>query len=259
MTSLPIFDTLLFETDPPVATITLNRPEVLNAWTGAMREEVMEALDYCAGQSEIRALIITGAGDRAFCAGQDLNEAVDFTPEQAEDWINSFRRLYKAVRALEKPVVAALNGVAAGSAFQFVLLTDVRVGHPDVRLGQPEINSGIASITGPWIMREVLGLSRTIELTLTGRLMVAEEAQALGVLHEIVPRSHVLPRAKEIALELADKPETAMALIKRRFWEVLEPGFNDAMEAAIRYHRESFESGEPNKESRRFLDKAKKS
>ena len=258
MKKLPTYDTLRFEFSPPVATITLNRPEVLNAWTQAMREEVIEALAYCAGDTQIRALIITGSGDRAFCAGQDLNEAVDFTPQQAEDWINSFRRLYKAVRTLEIPVVAALNGVAAGSAFQFVLLTDVRVGHGDVRLGQPEINSGIASITGPWIMREVLGLSRTIELTLSGRLMEAEEAERLGVLHEIVLRSEVQPRAMEIARELGAKPENAMSLIKRRFWEVLEPGFDDAMDAAIRYHRQSFESGEPNRESRRFLDKNKK-
>ena len=253
------FHSIRLERRPPVALITLDRPQVLNAWTMAMRDELIGALDLCAREADIRAVVVTGAGERAFCAGQDLNELVDFGADAAKAWINSFRRLYKAVRSLEIPVVAALNGTAAGSAFQFALLTDVRVGHAAVRLGQPEINSGIASITGPWIMREVLSLSRTIELTLTGRLMDAAEARELGIIHHLVPADEVLPRSLEIARALADKPPMAMGLIKRRLWEVLEPGFDDAMDAAIRYHAEALASGEATAESRRFLASRKKS
>jgi enoyl-CoA hydratase/carnithine racemase len=245
------------QTRGEIAVITLDRPKVLNAWTLAMRDRLIEVLDQTADDPGCKAVVITGAGTRAFCAGQDLNEAVSFDADQAVDWINSFRRLYKAVRSLEKPVVAALNGVAAGSAFQFALLCDIRVGHDGVRLGQPEINSGIASITGPWIMREVLGLSRTIELTLTGRLMDAKEAQSLGLLHHVVAQADVVPKALEIAGQLADKPPLAMALIKRRIWEVLEPGFEQAMDAAIRYHKTSFASGEAAREAARFLKSGK--
>lgn len=248
------FSDIRYEIMGSLAVLTLDRPEVLNAWTMKMREEILVALDHARNDDNVRALVITGAGDRAFCAGQDLNEVVTFTQEQSEGWINSFRRLYSAVRSLEIPVVAALNGTAAGSAFQFALLTDVRIGHAAVRFGQPEINSGLASITGPWIMREILGLSRTIELTLTGRLMDADEALNLGVLHHIVSQSQVMERAIEIATDLANKPPTAMALIKRRFWEVLEPGLNEVMDAAIRYHALSFSSGEAVAESQRFLD-----
>ncbi|MEM7442140.1 MAG: enoyl-CoA hydratase/isomerase family protein [Pseudomonadota bacterium] len=246
-----------YEARPPVALITLNRPEVLNAWTMAMRGTLIDALGQARKDPSIGAVVITGAGDRAFCAGQDLNELVDFKPDAAREWIDSFRRLYAAVRSLEIPVVAALNGVAAGSAFQFTLLTDVRVGHDGVRLGQPEINSGIASITGPWIMREVLGLSRTIEMTLTGRLMNADDAMRLGALHHLVPATEVLSRSMAIANDLAAKPPQAMRLIKRRIWETLKPGFDDAMDAAIRYHEESFASGEAATESQRFLDRSK--
>lgn len=253
MSSSDQFSDIRYEIEPPLAVITLDRPEVLNAWTMATREEVIRALDHAGNDPDIGALVITGAGTRAFCAGQDLNESISFTEDQAEDWINSFRRLYKAVRSLEIPVVAALNGTAAGSAFQFALLADIRVGHDGVRLGQPEINSGIASITGPWIMREVLGLSRTIELTLTGRLMNAAEAVDLGIIHHLVPQDEVLIRALEIADDLADKPPMAMRLIKRRFWEVLEPGLDEVMDAAIRYHAESFASGEAAAEGREFL------
>jgi enoyl-CoA hydratase/carnithine racemase len=246
-------DPILSELDAGCLQITLNRPERMNAWDSAMRAELIARLEAAAGNPEITSVVLTGAGNRAFCAGQDLNEVTDFTPDQADAWIDSFGALYRAVRSLEIPVVSALNGVAAGSAFQFVLLTDIRVGHAGVRMGQPEINSGIASITGPWIMREVLGLSRTIELTLTGRLMEAEEAYRLGALHEVVAEDRVLPRAREIAAELGAKPGTAMRLIKQRFFEVLEPGLEEAIEAAKRYHRISFASGEMRAETQRFL------
>ena len=111
-----------------VATITFNRPEVMNAWHETMRNEVLDGLSRVRQDDGIKALVFTGAGERAFSAGQDINESNDFDEDRAERWINEFRALYSSVRSLEKPVVAAVNGVAAGSAFQFVLLTDVRVG-----------------------------------------------------------------------------------------------------------------------------------
>ena len=149
------------------------------------------------------------------------------------------------LRGLTKPLVMALNGTAAGSAFQVALLGDVRVGHPGVRMGQPEINAGIASVTGPWIMNLMLGMSRTIELTLTGRLMDAEEACRLGLIHHLVDAAQVLPRALEVARELAAKPPVALRLNKQRFREMSQASFEDTMEAAIRLHKESYASGEP--------------
>lgn len=247
-------ETILTTQSEGCLSITLNRPDRMNAWDTAMRETLVRTLENAAEDPGVNSIVLTGAGTRAFCAGQDLNEATDFDEDFAEEWIDGFLRLYRAVRSLEVPVVSAINGVAAGSAFQFVLLTDIRVGHPGVRLGQPEINSGIASITGPWIMREVLGLSRTIELTLTGRLMDAEEALRLGVLHEVVGQHDVLDRATAIARELGAKPQTAMRLIKRRIFEVLEPGLEDAVAAARKYHRAAFSSGEMRASTRAFLE-----
>ena len=239
-----------------VLIIKLSRPDRLNAWDTKMREDLIYSLEKANSDPEIDALIITGEGDRAFCAGQDLNESVNFSPEEAEKWIDGFSRLYRCVSSLKIPIVAAVNGVAAGSAFQFLLLTDVRVGHSEVKIGQPEINSGIASVTGPWIMREVLGLSRTVELSLTGRFMDSEEALRIGVLHHVVPREEVLPFAERVALDLASKPKGAMQIIKRRFFEVLEPGLKDAIKAAKRLHRESFETGEPQRETNNFFKRA---
>ncbi|MBR7676104.1 enoyl-CoA hydratase/isomerase family protein, partial [Streptomyces daliensis] len=140
----------------PVAVVTLNRPDKLNAWTAAMRARLIAVLGEVAKDPEVTAVVLTGAG-RAFCAGQDLGETSGIAPDDhaaAEAWIDSFDVLYRAVRDIDKPTVAAVNGVVAGSGFQFALLADLRIGHPDVRMGQPELLSGIPSITGIWAMWE---------------------------------------------------------------------------------------------------------
>lgn len=236
-----------------VRLITLNRPAVLNAWHTAMRGELIAALQAFDADDTARALVITGAGERAFSAGQDLNEATGFDADRAVAWIDEFEALYGAIRALSKPVVAALNGIAAGSAFQAVLLMDLRVGHPGVRMGQPEINSGIASVTGPWIMRETLGLSRTTDMTLTGRLVDAEEALRIGALHRIVPAGSVLPTALDLAAELGAKAPEAMRIDKQWLREMTEPGFRAAFDAARRLHHQSYAAGEPQRMTADFL------
>ncbi|MDR6444322.1 enoyl-CoA hydratase/carnithine racemase [Paraburkholderia terricola] len=228
-----------------VAVITLNRPASLNAWTTAMREMIIDALQRFDADSDVAAIVMTGAGDRAFSAGQDLSEAHDFDGERAVAWVKEWERYYAVLRGLKKPLVMALNGTAAGSAFQVALLGDIRVGHPGVRMGQPEINAGIASTTGPWIMSEMLGMSRTIELTLTGRLMDADECHRIGLIHHIVAADQVFAKALEIATELAAKPPVAMRLDKQRFREMTEPGFRDAIAAGARIQREAYDSGEP--------------
>jgi enoyl-CoA hydratase len=248
-----MFQFLIVQTEGDVGLITLNRPESLNAWNRPMRNELIASLNEFDCNAAIRAIILTGSGERAFCAGQDLKEAKEFDPDGAEAWIEEWRVLYGSIRRLSKPLVAALNGVAAGSGFQVALLADVRIGHPGVMMGQPEINSGILSITGPWIMREMLGLSRTIELTLMGRMMNAEECLHTGIIHQIVPREELRRAATKTAKELAAKPPHAMRLIKKRFQEVTEASFQETMDAAVRFHREAYETGEPQEYMRRFL------
>ena len=122
-------------------------------------------------------------------------------------------------------------------------------------MGQPEINSGIASVTGPWIMREMLGLSRTIELTLTGRMMDAQECYHIGLLHKIVPREQLMNQALQTAKLLAAKPPIAMRLTKQRFREATEQGFQDMLAAGVRIQRESYATGEPQAMMKEFLSK----
>jgi enoyl-CoA hydratase/carnithine racemase len=238
-----------------VGVVTLNRPQVLNAWNAAMRDELVRVLDGMEADEAIRAVILTGAGDRAFGAGQDLNETKTFDADRAEEWIGEWERLYDRIRSLSKPIVAALNGIAAGSAFQVSLLCDLRVGHPGVKMGQPEINSGIASTTGPWIMREHIGLARTIDLTLTGRMMEAEECHRIGLINRLVPQDQVMAEAFAVAELLAGKPSVAMRLDRQRFREMTEAGFRDCLAAGVRIQREAYASGEPARMMEEFLSR----
>ena len=247
-------DSVLVSVENGVATLTLNRPERLNAWHTPMRESVAESLGALNRDASVGAIVITGAGERAFSAGQDLAETMAFdSGEAAREWFLSWRAFYDSLRTLDKGCVAALNGVAAGSAFQFAMLADVRVGHSGTRMGQPEIDSGIPSVLGPMLMLPRLGLSRTVELTLSGRMMDGEECHRIGLIHHLVEPERVMPKAREVALELASKPPLAMRLNKRRFREVSQPDFDEAFAAGAAIEAEAFEAGEPQREMERFF------
>ncbi|MFT3816783.1 MAG: enoyl-CoA hydratase/isomerase family protein [Rubrivivax sp.] len=244
---------VLLERRGRVGLITLNKPDRLNAWDKPMRDAIVAALQAYDDDRAVGAVVMTGAGERAFSAGQDFSEAHEFDADRAEAWMREWERFYGTLRRLGKPVIAALNGVAAGSAFQVALLCDVRVGHDEVTMGQPEINSGIASITGPWIMKEMLGMSRTTELTLTGRMMDARECQAIGLIHHLVPRAEVMPKALEVAEQLAAKAPLAMRLDRAWLADMTEASFRQAIAVAIAAHRESYGSGEPARKMEAFM------
>ncbi|MCK6453719.1 MAG: enoyl-CoA hydratase/isomerase family protein [Alphaproteobacteria bacterium] len=250
MTQAPVLTRIADE----VGIVTLNRPDRLNAWDGPMRQQVKEAIERLDADPAVRAIVLTGAGDKAFSAGQDLNETEKFTGgEDGRAWFNSWRDFYDSLRRASKPCVAALNGVAAGSAFQFAMLCDVRVGHAGTRMGQPEINAGIPSVLGPMLMIERLGLSRAIELTLSGRMMGAAECRQIGLIHHLAPRRQVLKKAIAVARELAAKPPNAMRLNRQRFREVTQPAFDEAFQNGQRIQYEAYASGEPQAAMARFF------
>lgn len=249
-------NSVLAERAGSVQIIRLNKPARLNAWNAPMRARLLSLILQANADDATSAIVLTGTGERAFCAGQDLNEGKTFDGARSESWIEEWRQLYNAIRRFEKPFVVALNGLAAGSAFQVALLGDVRVGHDGSRMGQPEINSGLVSATGFWIIREMLGLSRATELVLTGRMMEARECREIGIIHHLVLREEVLPRALAIAEELAAKPRIAFRLNKQRICAATQATFDETFEAARQLHRQAFEAGEPQKVMERFLTKA---
>lgn len=248
-------DHILEQMQGDVLVVTLNKPAKMNAWDKPMRDDLVTAILRAAKNPTVQAVVLTGAGDRAFCAGQDLNEGKSFDADRAELWIEEWRTLYNAIRRFEKPFVVALNGIAAGSAFQVALLADFRIGHAASRMGQPEINQGIASATGFWILREMLGLTRAIDLVQTGRILEAEECHHLGLINRIVPQDQVMAQALELARELAAKPKLAYAFNKQRICAATQAGFDETFELARQIHRKAFEMGETQAQMQKFLDR----
>ncbi len=250
-------DYIMTDITDGVLVLTLDRPEARNAVHAAMRAEVREALAVVNDDGAIRAAVITGAGDKAFCAGNDLAETAAFDPDQAETWVADLRSFLSAIRDLDKPCVGAINGVAAGAGLQIALLCDLRIGHPGSRIGQPEINVGLASVIGVQLLGLALGHARTQDFALTGRLADADECLAIGLLTRIVPEGKVLEEAIAAANHLADRPTNAFLLTKRRLRQMSRAPFEDAFAAAVGLQRAAYRSGEPQEAMAKFFARKK--
>ena len=209
------YETTIYEKDKGVATITLNRPQSLNAFVPQMNKEVLEALKDGAHDKEVRCFMITGAG-RAFCAGQDLKGR---TPEQKGSLGDSLREKYnpmiRQIRQMEKIVIAAVNGVAAGAGCNLALACDLRVASEDAKFIQSFVRVGLAPDSGgSFILPRLVGLSKAMELLLLGDTVDAKEAQRIGLVARVFSASEFAASARAIAEQVARAPR-GVGLIKR--------------------------------------------
>ena len=238
--------------------VTLNRPKSLNAINSELRSAFIEALEEANADHSVRAVIITGAGEKAFCSGQDLGETSRYGADDVEAWLSANHSMYRAVRALDKPAVAAFNGVAAGAGFQIGLCCDMRAGYPEMKIGQPEIKAGLASIVGSALMTMHLGIGHNIELSLTGDLISGQRAYEMGLLNRLVPQTSVLATALDLAGKLGQLAPTATRLTKQRFRNVTEEVFESALPVAIETQKKTYASGEPQAAMEQFLQRSRK-
>lgn len=238
-----------------VAILRFNRPAALNALSVELARAIAGGLIALDGDESVDGIVLTGAGDRAFCAGVDLQEARTVQVHEIESWFGTVCNIYKQILLTEKPVVAALNGVAAGGGFQMALVSDQRVAHAGTRMGQPEINAGIPSIMGSYWMGLHLGWSKNQELSMTGRLLTAEEAQTLGLVNHLVAAEDVVSKACEIVTDFAGKPSVAWKRTKARFREIALSGFDEAFRAGVLGQQEAYAKGEPQAVIDAFLKK----
>lgn len=224
-----------------IAVLEIENPGRLNAFSRAMRADIGGILGRLNEDPATAAAVVTGRGDDAFCAGQDLNESINWTEETP--WVEEFDTFFRDLLRFNKPLVGAINGVAAGGGFQMALLFDSRVGHPGVRMGQPEVKRGLASVTGTWLLQRSVGDMRARELALTGRLMDAGELKQVGILNHIVPAEDVLETAFEICRQLAESPADSYARTKTWLYESLSDEITTVLRDAGRLHRQGFKSG----------------
>ncbi len=249
---------VLTERAGELAIVRLNRPERLNAINADIRRELPAALAPLNADATVRAVVITASGDRAFSAGQDLDEGARYTLDDVDRWFTEMHAMYAAVRALDKPSVAALFGAVAGAGYQIALYCDLRVAHPDAKIGQPEVKTGLGSILGTSLMDWHLPLGINAELSLLGDLISGERAWQLGLVNRLVPKDQVFATAVALARELARRPPHAVRITKERMRELTQPQFDDILVAAKRYQRRAYESGEPQRVMRELLEAMRK-
>lgn len=246
---------LLSEMRQCVLVLTINRQASYNSWTSALRDELARKLLAADADTNVAAVVLTGAGNRAFCSGQDLTELQELVDGvNIEAWLNRLSACYDSVRQFSKPLVAAMSGVAAGSGFQITQFCDYVVAYPAVRVGQTEVSSGLPSVFGTWLMWERVG-RRAIELALLGRLMAVEEAKQLGFIQEVVEQSKVLDAALDAARRLSKQPRVAYKLSKAANRQFDQERYSDAMEMAVAAYREAFSTGAPQRKISQFFER----
>lgn len=231
MRAVTAFETVLYERRGAVAWITLNRPRVLNAYSVQMRDDLYQVLDAARLDNEIRAIVIQGAGDKAFCGGADLSEFLTAPSALAARRIRAQRDLWGLLRGLPQPTVAALHGYVFGSGMEIALCCDLRVAADDVVFGLPETALGILPGAGgtQWVPRTI-GLARSLDMLLGDRRLRADEALEAGLVTRVVPAGTVADAAAELASRLAGYEAEPLRRAKR----ALREGADLALQPALR-------------------------
>jgi enoyl-CoA hydratase/carnithine racemase len=205
---------LLVGRDGPVARVTINRPKVLNALNAETLDELRRTILALKHDPDVRSVVITGAGDRAFVAGADINELAAQTPAAGRDRALRGQHVFDLIENMGKPVIAAINGFALGGGCELAMACTLRLASDTAKLGQPEINLGlIPGYGGTQRLARIVGPGRALELMLTGDPIDAVEAYRIGLVNRVVPSADLLPQAQALASTLAAKPPVAVRYI----------------------------------------------
>lgn len=244
--SLPDFETISLDIDDGIATLTLDRPEKMNAFTGKMMQEIIAAFDITDADDEVGAVIVTGSGERAFCAGADLSEGAKTFDYEARAQTGEVGRISEedirrdgggrvTLRIYEslKPVIGAINGAAVGIGVTMQLPMDIRIASDTARFGFVFARRGIVpEACSSWFLPRLVGISRALEWCYSGKVFDAEEALDGGLVRAIYPQAQLMDKAREMAREIIDNTApVSIALTRQMLWRML--GADHPMEAHI--------------------------
>lgn len=230
-------ENLLMEVKDRVATVTINRPAAMNAMTRGTLEELERVVVEIEREQGIRAVIVTGAGEKAFVAGADIAVMRDMISAEARELALLAHRIFAAMEASSKPFIAAVNGYALGGGCELALACDLRLASQNARFGQPEINIGILpGFGGSQRLPRLIGKGRALEMILTGDMIGAEEALRIGLVNRVFPQEQLLEEARRLAAKIASKGRVAARLCK----EAVVRGLEMDLSRACFYEAELF-------------------
>ena len=221
--------------EAPIATVQLDRPEVLNALSEELMDELVAALETLDGESEIRCIVLTG-NEKAFAAGADIKKSfVDATPASMLEQDLTTR--WERVRKIRKPIIAAVSGYCLGGGCELAMTCDIIVASETAQFGQPEVNLGIIpGAGGTQRLTRAVGKYRAMEIILTGRRVKADEAKAIGLVAQVYPAASWLDDAKALARTIAEKPPIAIRLAT----EAIDLAQNSTLDAGLEFERKAF-------------------
>ncbi|ASJ55772.1 2-(1,2-epoxy-1,2-dihydrophenyl)acetyl-CoA isomerase [Brevibacillus formosus] len=226
-----MYETILFEVSEGVAVVTLNRPDKFNAFTAVMNKEIIDALKQAQKDADVRCIVLTGAG-RAFNAGQDLS---DVSGGGDVDYGGFLRDRYNPMilqfQKTEKPIIAAVNGVAAGAGMSVALACDIRLASEKASFVNAFVNIGLVPDSGGcYYLPRIVGIGKALELAMTGEKVSAEEALRIGLVNQVYPAESFMEDALAYARKLASLPTKGIGLIKRTMYKGLEMGLEETLE-----------------------------
>ncbi len=253
------FEHVLVSLADGIGTITLNRPAKLNAFAGRMRQEVAEAVRQVAQDDEVRVLVVTGAG-RAFCAGADIDYLRGLLED--EDWeaakglVEAGRAVVTTIRAVPKPVIASVNGPAAGGGANLALACDVRIASDRASIGQTFNRIGLhPDWGGTYFLPRLVGSSKALQLVYSADMIDAEEASRIGLFDRVVPHERLVEETAAYARMLANKPPIALALAKRAIYESERLGLDEMLDLELEHQMRCFKSEDAKEGLQAFLEK----
>lgn len=252
---IPTFETLILEVDESgIATVSINRPKQLNALNNQVFEDLDVAIDHLQTSDEIKAVIITGSGDKAFVAGADIKEFAEFDSEQAITLSSRGHRVFQKLENLTKPVIAAINGYALGGGFELALSCHLRIGSQTTMVGLPEVSLGlIPGYGGTQRLPLLIGKAKALELIMSGRFVKADEAYQLGILNQVV-EENVLEAAKKMLQGIIKQAPIA---IKNAILATKEAGKDSGYESEAKLFGELFSTADFKEGTLAFIEKRK--
>ena len=208
-------DVLLKDQEEGVVTLTLNRPQVMNSLNFELLLALKEAVDAIRTDRTVRVVIVTGAGDKAFCAGADLKERIKLTPEQVKEYINTIRNLFTAIEMLNKPVIAGVNGIALGGGTELALASDIRIVSQNATMGLTEARLAIIpGAGGTQRLPRLVGKGKAKELIFTGRRIGADEALDIGLANQTCPAEQLGDACRQMAAMICETGPIAIEQAK---------------------------------------------
>ena len=252
-----VYQNILLETNERISTLTINRPDKRNALNQATRDEILQALNSLNRSAETRVLIVTGAGDKAFIAGADIGEFEGRTAlTQRESMKGS--RIFDALEDFPKPVIAMINGFCLGGGMELALACDIRIAGDGAKLGQPEINLGIIpGGGGTQRLTRLVGEGKAMELILTGDLIDAVEAKAIGLVNDVVPARELQDRVRGLAGRIAEKSPIALRMAKEAVKTASRLNLREGLDRETDLFSLTFASEDKTEGVRAFLEKRK--